>query len=269
MESVKAEPGMLSKIKALNESVKAELKEAVALLHAERESKDQALAQLNEKEEAVATLSEQLSAERSQRQEERKQWRRRILDASSPVSTEPLDRDNPDVQKVDNILSKSSTMNRCWFSVDVHEDTEVLLEAVVGDQTKVGGKTLFQKVVEEGVVYWSYMVDGATWSRGRRNAANFFCACRWRSRMRTRPLSGSRPSKKVRGGERTERECEVLSNPFRTLCSARGDDCPPKSSLDGHEETPASAQRRRHSPPTPPVATNIIYVFGPGQGWRG
>ena len=158
MESVKAEPGMSSEIEALNESLKAELKEAVALLHAERESKDQALAQLNEKEEAVATLSEKLSAERSQRQEERKQSRRRTLDASSPVSSEPLDWDNPDVQKVDNILSKSSTMNRCWFSVDVHEDTEVLLETIVGEHTKVGGKTLFQKVVEEGVVYWSYMV---------------------------------------------------------------------------------------------------------------
>ena len=177
MKAVKAEPGTLSEIEALNETLKAELKEAFALLQAERESKDQALAQLNEKKEAVATLSEQLSAERSQRFEERKQFqkvvaeinkdeilqaRRRTLDASSSVSTEPLDRDNPDVQKADNILSKSSTTNRCCFSVDVHEDTEVLLEAVLGDQTKVGGKTLFQKVVEEGVIYWSYMVEGTT-----------------------------------------------------------------------------------------------------------
>ena len=34
----------------------------------------------------------------------------------------------------------------------------MFLEALLGDQTKLG-KTLFQKVVEEGVAYWSFMVS--------------------------------------------------------------------------------------------------------------
>jgi hypothetical protein len=77
---------------------------------------------------------------------------------ASPVPARPLDRVDPRVKKVGaNVLSKNTTTNTSYFSVDVHETPEALLEALLSDQTRVG-ETLFQKVLEEGVVYWSFMI---------------------------------------------------------------------------------------------------------------
>ncbi|GMH90528.1 hypothetical protein TrVE_jg4181 [Triparma verrucosa] len=158
------------------ESLKAELKEAVALLQAEREAKAEAarlnaeaVARLNaEKEEAVA----QLDAERKAKDEAARnltavveinsdatfQARRRRADGTA-TSVEPLDPDNPMVRKVGaNVLNQNTTINDCRTDVTIHEEPEVLLEALLGNQTKVG-KMLYQKIVEKGVFYWSFMVD--------------------------------------------------------------------------------------------------------------
>ena len=57
------------------------------------------------------------------------------------------------------MLVKNTTTNTCVFSLDVHEVPEALLEALLGNHTKMG-KMLFQKVLEDGVAYWSFMFEG-------------------------------------------------------------------------------------------------------------
>ena len=141
------------------EALQAELKEAVALLYAERAEKEEAVAalksQLKAKDEAVRKLTSVVAEINS---DATLQARRHRLDASA-TSIEPFDRDNPGVKKVGgNVLVKSTTTNTCSFNVDIHEGLEELLEALFNDQTKVD-KTLFQQVIEEGVVYWSFMVN--------------------------------------------------------------------------------------------------------------
>ena len=56
------------------------------------------------------------------------------------------------------MLREMRTINNYRIDVTIHEGLEELLEALFGDQTKVG-KTLYQKIVEEGVFYWSFMAD--------------------------------------------------------------------------------------------------------------
>ena len=82
-----------------------------------------------------------------------------LIADSSTALTEPLDWATPGVQKVGpNVLNENRTINNSRTDVTIHEGVEELLEALFGDQTKVG-KTLYQKIVEEGVYYWSFMVD--------------------------------------------------------------------------------------------------------------
>ena len=155
------------------ESLKAELKEAVALLQAEREAKAEAarlnaeaVARLNaEKEEAT----NQLKAQLEEKDEAVRKLRTVVaeinsdaaLQARPAISVEPLDPDNPMVRKVGaNLLTQNTTINDYRSDVSIHEEPQVLLEALLSNQTKVG-KMLFQKVIEEGVAYWSFMV-GAT-----------------------------------------------------------------------------------------------------------
>ena len=172
-ETPKIPDGILaSQVKALE----AELKEAVALLEAEREANAEAVARFQaEKEEAAA----QLDAERKARDAERKakveavrklatvvaeinsdatlQARRRRADATA-TSVEAPDPDDPMVRKVGpNMLSKNMTIN-CRSDVTIHEDPIIFLDALLGDQTKVG-KMLYQKRVEEYVFYWSFMAS--------------------------------------------------------------------------------------------------------------
>ena len=56
------------------------------------------------------------------------------------------------------MLCEKRTINNYRTDVTIHEVPEALLEALLGDQTKMG-KTLYQKNVGEGIVYWSFMVD--------------------------------------------------------------------------------------------------------------
>ena len=78
---------------------------------------------------------------------------------TSSATAGTLDPDNPRAKRVGaNLLSESTTVTSCSFSVEIHEDPEVFLEALLGDNSKVG-KTLFQQVIEEGVAYWSFMVN--------------------------------------------------------------------------------------------------------------
>ena len=79
--------------------------------------------------------------------------------ASAP--TEPLNRTTPGVKIVGTtVLSENTTINNCRSDVSIHEEPQVLLEALLSNQTKVG-KMLFQKVVKKGVAYWSFMVTTA------------------------------------------------------------------------------------------------------------
>ncbi|GMH62401.1 hypothetical protein TrST_g13775 [Triparma strigata] len=77
---------------------------------------------------------------------------------SSSAPAEPLNRATPGVKKVGDVLSENTTINNCRTNVTIHEDPKVLLEAILSDQMKVG-KTLYQKTVEEGIFYWSFMVS--------------------------------------------------------------------------------------------------------------
>ncbi|GMH75030.1 hypothetical protein TrST_g8509 [Triparma strigata] len=125
-----------------------QLEEAAAQLDTERKEKDEAVRKLKS---IVAEINGS----------ETLQEIRRTLDSSVTTTTATaLDRGNPGVVVLsNNVRSKNTTTNTCTFSVDIHEEPEVLLEALFGEQTKVG-KTLFQKVIGEGVAYWSFMVEG-------------------------------------------------------------------------------------------------------------
>ena len=121
-----------------DETVQEELDKALALLIAERRANALLKAEKDETLQAI----------------------RRTLDSSVTTTTATaLNRGNPGVVVLNNnVRSKNTTTNTCTFSVDIHEEPEVLLEALFGEQTKVG-KTLFQKVIGEGVVYWSFMFN--------------------------------------------------------------------------------------------------------------
>ncbi|GMI15626.1 hypothetical protein TrVE_jg49 [Triparma verrucosa] len=165
-------PGIqASQVKALQ----TELKKTVALLKAECEANAEAVARLDEEcaaKEASAEVVGEVKAKLEAKDEAvRKlqtvvaeinsdatlQARRRRADATA-TSVEPLDPDNPMVRKVGNVLSQNTTINDCRSDVTIHEEMEAFLEALLGDQMKMG-KMLFQKVVEEGVTYWSFMVN--------------------------------------------------------------------------------------------------------------
>ncbi|GMI09798.1 hypothetical protein TrVE_jg7395 [Triparma verrucosa] len=120
---------------------------AASQLDAERKAKDEAVKKLKT---VVAEINSDATL----------QARRRRADATA-TSVEPLDHNNPMVRKFGaNVLSQNTTINNCRSDVSIHEEPQVLLEALLSNQTKVG-KMLFQKVIEEGVAYWSFMV-GAT-----------------------------------------------------------------------------------------------------------
>ncbi|GMI04637.1 hypothetical protein TrVE_jg1403 [Triparma verrucosa] len=131
----------------------AQLKEqAAAQLDAERKAKEEAFASLRAKDEAVMKL-EAVVAEING--DANLQAVHRNLD-SSAATTEPLDRNNPGVTVLDNnVRSENTTISR--FTVDIHEEPQAFLKALLGDHPKVVAKRLFQKVLEEGVLYWSFM----------------------------------------------------------------------------------------------------------------
>ncbi|GMH91631.1 hypothetical protein TrVE_jg5557 [Triparma verrucosa] len=120
-----------------------QLEEAAAQLDAERKAKDEAVKKLKS---VVAEINSDATL----------QARRHRADATA-TSVAPLDPDNPMVRKVGpNMLSHNTTINNCHTEITIHEEPQVLLEALLGDQTKVGNM-LFQRVVGEGVAYWSFM----------------------------------------------------------------------------------------------------------------
>ena len=85
-----------------------------------------------------------------------------LIADSSSAPTEPLSRGTPGVKDFGvKVLSKSTTINNCQNDTTIHEEPAVLLEALIGDQPKMG-KTLFQRVLEDGVAFWSFMVEGTT-----------------------------------------------------------------------------------------------------------
>ena len=111
----------------------AQLKEqAAAQLDAERKAKEEAFASLRAKDEAVMKL-EAVVAEING--DANLQAVRRNLD-SSAATTEPLDRNNPGVTVLDNnVRSENTTISR--FTVDIHEEPQAFLKALLGDHPKV------------------------------------------------------------------------------------------------------------------------------------
>ena len=82
-----------------------------------------------------------------------------LIADSSPGPTDPLNRTTPGVKKFGpNVLNENITTSNSRTDVTIHEEPMVFLEALLCDQRKLG-KTLYQKIVEEGVFYWSFMVD--------------------------------------------------------------------------------------------------------------
>ena len=55
------------------------------------------------------------------------------------------------------MLVKNTTTHTYHTNITIHEELEVFLETLLGDRPKVDG-TLYQKIVEKDVVYWSFMV---------------------------------------------------------------------------------------------------------------
>ncbi|GMI09362.1 hypothetical protein TrVE_jg768 [Triparma verrucosa] len=115
---------------------------------------------LRGKESALEEERKNLLVIVSQLKEENDALRKMLRRSSGPVTlsvARSLDRGTPGVKKVGmDVLSKNTTIKYCRTDVTIHEEPEVLLEAILGDQTKVG-MTLYQKVVEDGVAYWSLM----------------------------------------------------------------------------------------------------------------
>ncbi|GMI10087.1 hypothetical protein TrVE_jg4413 [Triparma verrucosa] len=169
----------------------AEKEEAAAQLDAERKAKDEAVRKL-------ATVVAEINSDTTL------QARRRRVDASATYIVEPFDRDNSRVKRVGtNVLSESTTTHTCRTNVTIHEEPQVFVEALLGDQTKVG-KMLFQKVVEEGVVYWSFMFEGM----------KKCCDLLLRMQVERRDEAGI--VVKVKSVEEAELEAMSLSNPHST-----------------------------------------------------
>lgn len=156
-----------SQLEALQAELQAERKaniQEVARFQAELRANAETLASLKaekeQKEELVGTLTSKLKTKEEAVRKLQTVVGETSSDSTTATSIAPFDRDNPGVKKVGgtNVLVKSTTTNTCSFNVDVHEVPEALLEALLNDQTKVD-KTLFQQVIEEGVAYWSFMVN--------------------------------------------------------------------------------------------------------------
>ncbi|GMH81573.1 hypothetical protein TrST_g8901 [Triparma strigata] len=147
-------------LKKVKEEAESEL--AVSRSREEAALKEKEAA-LREKEAALEEERKKFTAVMSQLGEEgdilRKKLRRTDGADASSAHAKPLDRATPGVQEVGpNVLTENRTINNSRTDVTIHEGLEELLEALFGEQMKVG-KTLYQKIVEEGVFYWSFMVD--------------------------------------------------------------------------------------------------------------
>ncbi|GMH91808.1 hypothetical protein TrVE_jg14395 [Triparma verrucosa] len=138
------------------EELQKELRKQKLLL---KKVKDEAEAELREKDAALEEQKRKFSSVISRLKEGGEALKQETLKPVKSVVAKPLDQDTPGVEKVGaNVLSKITTTNTCSFGVTIHEEPAMFLEALVGDQAKVVGKMLFQKVVEEDVVYWSFTI---------------------------------------------------------------------------------------------------------------
>ncbi|GMH47920.1 hypothetical protein TrVE_jg9864 [Triparma verrucosa] len=198
------------------EKLQADLNAAVALLQAERRANDDAVSKLNSQ---LGEATAQLDAERKAKDEAvRKltsvvaeinsdatlQARRRRADATA-TSIAPLDPDNPMVRKVGpNMLGQNMTINDCRSDVTIHEEPQVFLDSLLGDQTKVDKKGLYQKNVGKGVAYWSFIIEGTT------------KACNLLLHLRVVRQDEDRVLVRVESIEEEEVEATSLPNPHST-----------------------------------------------------
>ncbi|GMH82501.1 hypothetical protein TrVE_jg5054, partial [Triparma verrucosa] len=136
--------------------------------HAQRANRDMLRerdAALRERDAALRERDAALRREADAVEEERKKFSAVISQikegnaGTKSGPTKPLDRNTPGVRKAGpNVLSENTTINNCRTNVTIHKETEAFLESLLGDQTKTG-KMLYQKTVEKGVFYWSFMVN--------------------------------------------------------------------------------------------------------------
>ncbi|GMH61177.1 hypothetical protein TL16_g03202 [Triparma laevis f. inornata] len=82
----------------------------------------------------------------------------------------PLDIDDPEVTRTfgDDFLFKNMVTNNCSFSAKIHEELDVLLDALLGNQTSTTKNGLYQEIISESndndavVTYWGFMLDQLT-----------------------------------------------------------------------------------------------------------
>ena len=145
------------------------------------------------------------------------------------------------------MLVKNTTTNTCVFSLVIHEVPEALLEALLGNQTKVD-KMLFQKVLEEGVAYWSFMFEGT-------KSCNLLLRMRVEKRDDEEGLLirvESVDEEGERGDEGGDETGNGVAANLRNLCRARGD-FPSESALNGFEEALAPPQGGDNIPAATPI----------------
>ncbi|GMH88845.1 hypothetical protein TrST_g3649 [Triparma strigata] len=80
----------------------------------------------------------------------------------------PLRPSDPDVvRNADGILAKNQVTNNVTFTTNIHEEPNVLLDSLLGDQISTANRRLYQEVIKEEsdgtiVTYWSFMLDEVT-----------------------------------------------------------------------------------------------------------
>ncbi|GMH67615.1 hypothetical protein TL16_g04726 [Triparma laevis f. inornata] len=142
--------------------------------HSQEKMISQLQAKLKEKADLISKLYLERESERSKlhqkREEERKKYvqvmsdlskfKRSAMDTPQTANTaaQPLDPDDDRVKRKGDVLSKSTTITSCSFSIKIHEEMEAIRDAILGDHLNVNSKLLYQEVLED-VMYWRFMAD--------------------------------------------------------------------------------------------------------------
>ncbi|GMH98731.1 hypothetical protein TrVE_jg477 [Triparma verrucosa] len=87
---------------------------------------------------------------------------------SAPSIAAPLQWSEPEVLRMsDEILTKNQVTNKVTFTAKIHETPNVLLNALLGNQTSTASKKMYQEVLKKEVdgsivTYWGFMLDQVT-----------------------------------------------------------------------------------------------------------
>ncbi|GMH82415.1 hypothetical protein TrST_g12581 [Triparma strigata] len=181
----------------------AELELAASLRREEAALREKEAA-LRREEAALREKEAALRREADAVEEERKKFLAVIsqIKEGNTLPTKPLNRNTPGVKKFGpNVLSENTTINNCRTNVTIHKEIEAFLEALFGDQTKLG--KLYQKTVEKDIFYWSFMVNNTK-------------SCDLLLRMRVVRQDEDGVEVRVESVEEEELEATSLPNPHST-----------------------------------------------------